>query len=87
MHRLVDQMTENPFLRLRESLQYMLDCEGDGWQLVHHVVAMGLQKMDANGVITSTTWMVVPAEQPDYVTDGLVQAAEDMRASCDIEDD
>jgi hypothetical protein len=80
-------MTENPFDRLRATLQYLLDCEGDGWQLAHYTVLLGLQKIDSNDAVTNTTWMIVPLDQPDYVTDGLVRAAEDMRANADIEDD
>lgn len=80
-------MSDNPHDRLRASLQYLLDCEGDGYQLAHYAVVMGLQKMDSSGVVSNTTWMAVPQDQPDYVTDGLVQAAEDMRATAESEDE
>ena len=80
-------MSENPFDRLRSALQYLLNCEGDGWQLSHYVVVLGLQRMDARGGVENTVWMTVPQEQPDYVTDGLVTASEEMRACADIADD
>ena len=77
----------NPFDHLRIALQYLLDCEGDGWQLAHYAVALGLERMDQTGVVSSTTWVAAPADQPDYVTDGLLSAAEDMRAGVNIGDD
>ena len=77
----------NPFDRLRQCLQYLLDCEGDGWQLAHYVVVIGMQKIGADGQISNAAWMASPLDQPDYVTDGLISSAEDMRASCDVEDD
>lgn len=80
-------MTENPFDRLRAALQNLLDHEGDGWQLSHYTVILGLERMDSAGALSSTTWMVVPTDQPDYITDGLVSTAWDMRANADIEDD
>ena len=80
-------MAVNPFDAIRAALQYLLDCEGDGWQLSHWVTAVGLTKMDASGAITNTTWVVAPGEQADYISDGLLTAAADMRAAADIEDD
>lgn len=80
-------MSDNPFDRLRTALQNLLDSEGDGWQLSHYTVVLGLERMDSSGQLSSTTWMIVPHDQPDYITDGLVHAAEDMRANADIDDD
>lgn len=73
----------NPWAHLRAALQYVLDCEGDGWQLNHYVVVMGLQKMDAVGTISNTSWVASPQDQADYITDGLISCAEDMRAAAD----
>lgn len=80
-------MSENPYERLRGALQYLLNSEGDGWTLSHYVVVMGLQRMDSDGCIENTVWVTMPVEQADYVTDGLVTTAEEMRSQCDIEDD
>lgn len=77
----------NPFDALRSALQYLLDCEGDGWQLSHYAIALGLERMDSTGIVSSTVWVTSPADQPDYVTDGLLKAAEDMRSGADIADD
>ena len=77
----------DPWANMRQALQYILDCEGDGYQLVHHVTVLGLQRMDATGHIHATSWVLIPAEQPDYVTDGLLAAAEEQRACSIIEDE
>jgi len=77
----------NPWANLRVALQYLLDCEGDGYQLVHYVVAVGLQRMDQTGAISSTSWLAIPSEQADYITQGLLDSAEEMRATQDIDDD
>jgi hypothetical protein len=51
------------------------------------VVVLGLQRIDGDGKILNTAWLASPADQPDYVTDGLLASAEDMRAACEIGDD
>lgn len=77
----------NPFDRLRDNLQYLLDCEGDGWQLAHYCVVLGIQKIGEDGHIQNASWIAVPIDQADYITDGLIESAELMRASCDVDDD
>jgi len=73
----------NPFDRLREAIQNVLDSAGDGYHLAHYVVVMGIQKIDGDGLVTSSAWMAHPLDQPDYVTDGLLNSAEEMRAWVD----
>ena len=85
-------MTDGPgvpsaFDRLRICLQDILDDAGDGWQLAHYVIALGLERMDGDGNIAHCAWMLSPTSQADYITDGLIDAAETMRAVADIEDD
>lgn len=78
----------DPWANVRNALQYLLDAEdSEGWQLDHFIVCMGLTRMDQTGAITSTAWMAIPAEQPDYITDGLLLTAEDMRAGAVVSDD
>ena len=77
----------DPWTNMRQALQYILDCEGDGYHLVHHVTILGLQRMDVTGHIQTTSWVLIPAEQADYITDGLISAAEEQRACSIIEDD
>ena len=73
----------NPFQHLRSALQYLLDCEGDGWQLQHYVIVVGLEQMDSVGTLRHTAWVISQPEQPEYVSDGLLSCAEDMRASAE----
>lgn len=75
------------FDKLREALQAVLDDSGDGWQLAHYTVILGLQQMDSAGRVGSCAWMLSPIDQPGYVTEGLLTSATDMMACADIGDD
>ena len=80
-------MTPNPFDVLRQAIQNVLDSAGDGYQLAHYVVVMGIQKIDADGAVTSSAWLAHPIDQADYVTDGLLNSADEMRAWAGVEDE
>ncbi len=71
---------------LRAAIQRLLDESGDGWVVDQFVVSLGLQRMNGDHV-ESTAWVWAPGEQPDWQTDGLLQAALDLRADADIEND
>jgi hypothetical protein len=75
---------------IRAALQALLDKEtGDGWLLDHYVVVMGVQKIDSDGKVTSSSWMTAPEDQADYITTGLLDSAAGMQADAteEIEDD
>ena len=72
--------------KLRAAIQAVLDDE-EGWLLTHYVVIMGCNKMTADGKVTSTAWMCSPDDQADYITQGLLAAADEMQANADIEED
>ena len=73
--------------RLRAAIQALLDQEGDGYALAHYVVVMGIEKMDTStGRVTTAAWLAKPEDQADYITDGLLSSADDIRAFADIED-
>jgi len=76
----------NPKERLRNAIQRVLNEEGDGWIVGQFVLALGLEKM-VDGVIESTAWVWAPADQPDWVTDGLLAAASELREDADIDTD
>lgn len=77
----------DPWENLRVALQYLLDCvDSEGWQLNHYLIATGLQRMDQTGAVSSTAWLVIPAGQADYISDGLLLTAEEMRAGAELED-
>ena len=76
----------SPQERLRNAIQRVLNEEGDGWIVGQFVVALGLEKM-VDGAIESTAWVWAPADQPDWVTDGLLRAASELREDADIDTD
>lgn len=72
---------------IRSAIQTLLEAAGDGWLLEEFVVAMSLQRMNSDGFIESTAWCWSPSEQADWKTDGLLQAAIDLRNCTDIDTD
>jgi hypothetical protein len=74
----------SPKERLRNAIQRVLNEEGDGWIVGQFVLALGLEKM-VDGAIESTAWVWAPADQPDWVTDGLLRAASELREEADID--
>jgi hypothetical protein len=74
-----------PVDRLRNAIQKLLNAEGDGYVLNEFVLALGLQRIDSDGNIDSTAWVWAPAEQPDWITDGLLRAASELREDADID--
>lgn len=74
---------------LRAALQALLDAEtSEGWLLDHYVVVMGVQKMDSDGKVSSSSWMTAPEDQADYVTMGLLDSAANMQAATEeVEDE
>ena len=79
-------MITDPWQKLREALQYLLDAEGDHWMVSHWVAVLGIERV-GGGDIKTSVWMAMPPSQPDYVTDGLLKAAEELREHADLEDD
>jgi hypothetical protein len=76
----------NPKERLRNAIQRVLNEEGDGWIVGQFVLALGPEKL-VDGAIESTAWVWAPADQPDWVTDGLLRAASELREDADIDTD
>jgi hypothetical protein len=74
----------SPKERLRNAIQRVLNEEGDGWIVGQFVLALGLEKL-VDGAIESTAWVWAPADQPDWVTDGLLRAASELREDADID--
>jgi len=64
---------------IRAGIQQYLDELGDGWHLAHYVIALGIERVTADGNIESTPWYYAPPNQAEYVTDGLLDAVQDMR--------
>lgn len=68
---------------IRAAIQRVLDVAGDGWHLgANFIVVMGLERL-TNGGIETTAWYLHPQDQPDWITDGLLWAVDQMRESAD----
>jgi hypothetical protein len=76
-----------PVDRLKAAIQKLLNAEGDGWVLDQFVIAMGLQRVTSGNDVESTAWVWAPAEQPDWITDGLLRTATELREESDIDTD
>lgn len=76
----------NPHEAVRVAIQQMLDAEGDRWIVDDFVLALGLQRITAEGTVESAAWVWAPAEQADWKTDGLLRAAVEFRQDSDIAD-
>lgn len=72
---------------IRQAIQQLLDAAGDGWVVDQFVLSLGLQRMNSSGEIESSAWVWAPSEQPDWQTDGLLQASLDMRDEADVDTD
>jgi hypothetical protein len=76
----------NPEDMIRTAIQKLMERDGEGWQVQDFVVALGLQRLNADGHLESTPWVWAPTDQPEWHTDGLLRAAIDMRDSADTDD-
>lgn len=73
---------------IRAAIQALLNAsETDHWQVSQFVLALGLERIDSEGRVESTPWVWAPPDQPEWATDGLLQAAITMRYDADIESD
>lgn len=71
---------------IHKAIQQMLDAHGDGWSVAQVVVVMGLERVTPEGRIESTPWVWTPRDQPEWMTDGLLDAADQIRADSEIGD-
>lgn len=71
---------------IHAAIQALLDSHGDGYQLAEHVIVMGLERVDGDG-IESTIWYWAPADQPLWKTGGLIEMGARMVEAADADDD
>lgn len=69
---------------IRAAIQRLLDEAGDGWTVNQYVIAMGLERITAQGTLESTAWYWAPPEQPDWQTAGLLEQATEMQWTADM---
>jgi hypothetical protein len=72
---------------VRAAVQAVLDAHGDGWHVAQFVISMGLERVSADGELESSAWVWTPPNQADWMTDGLLEAASDIRCIAGIDDD
>ena len=73
---------------VRAAVQSLLDAIGDGWCVAQLVLCMGLERVNSTtGDIESTPWIWAPKAQAEWMTDGLIETALNMRALSDLIDD
>ena len=73
---------------VRAAVQALLDTiDADGWCVAQLVLCMGLERVNGAGDIESTPWVWAPKSQAEWMTDGLIETALNMRALSDMIDD
>lgn len=72
---------------IRAALQKLINADGEGWQVSDFVIAVGLQRLQADGTLDSTPWVWAPPNQPEWHTDGLLRAAQELRDDAEIDED
>lgn len=79
---------DNLAAAVRAAIQAILDASDDpGWQVAQFVICMGLERVTADGELDSTAWLWTPPRQAEWMTDGLLESATDLRMSASIDDD
>ncbi|AXH46876.1 hypothetical protein I5G67_gp038 [Mycobacterium phage Aminay] len=68
---------------IRAAIEAMLDESGDGYQLGQLVIVMSLEHINADGQIETVPWLWAPPDQAEWMTDGLLSTALDLRATAD----
>lgn len=76
----------NAYERVAQVLQELLNAEGDGWTLSHWIGILGIERMNGDGAVDSAVWICKPADQAEYVTDGLISSAFDARLDYSTDD-
>lgn len=72
-------MPLTPSQAVEAAIQLLLDDAGDGWTLSGFVIVMGLERV-AGDDIESASWMHTPANQPGWVTQGLLDETDRLYA-------
>lgn len=71
---------------IENAIQSMLDAYGDGWSVAQYVIVMSIERVTSDGRLESAPWIFVPRDQPEWMTDGLMEAAHGLRADAEVED-
>lgn len=82
-------MTDDLAAAVRAAVQAVLDASPDrGWHAAQFVICLGLERVTQNGGLESTPWIWAPPSQPEWMTDGLIDAAHAIRQDAeDVDED
>lgn len=69
------------------AIQSMLDDDNEGWHLCQFVLCLGLEQVASDGTMRSVAYVWSPPDQPDWSTDGLLNACADIREYCEEQED
>lgn len=72
---------------LRNAIQRLLNESGDGWTLTQFVIAMGLERINADGTVEAVAWHWSPRDQPQWQSLGLLERAVEALHYDEMEDD
>lgn len=73
-------MSDELAAAIRRAVQAVLDADGDGYHVAQFVVCMGIERVTGDGELESAPWLWVPPGQPEWMTDGLLINAIDIRS-------
>lgn len=73
-------MSDELAAAIRRAVQAVLDADGDGYHVAQFVVCMGIERVTSDGELESAPWLWVPPGQPEWMTDGLLINAIDIRS-------
>lgn len=70
---------------VRDALQVYVNeaadaVDGGGWVVAHYIAAIGLYRVDDNGVPETRAVVTSPSAQADYIDHGLLQIASELLA-------
>lgn len=63
---------------IKEGIQKVLDAYDDGWTVSQFVVAMGLERIVGDDV-EAICWIYAPVSQPGWMTEKLIEKADEMQ--------
>lgn len=74
-------------MNIKQAIQAMLDNYGDGWNVAQYVIVLGIERVTSEGRLETAPWVFTPRDQPEWMSDGLLEAGCGLRAEAEIEED
>ena len=71
---------------IRAAIQSLFDADGEGWQVGQWVAIVGIERMRDDGGVEATSWYLAAPGQAEWMTAGLMEAAQELRAGAEAAD-